>query len=167
MRKNLGLAIGAATIAIALSTGASAALATSGGRAQAGAGAAASASGHVTKALARHIALAKVPHSRVIEIESDDRHDRAVWKVTLAAGHGRVIVDVDKRTGKAVIVRGGGHADAAGATRLGVQGAPGDDRAGWSAREDRGDRRDADRRDHDGKRDHRDGDERGDDAAGR
>jgi uncharacterized membrane protein YkoI len=69
---------------------------------------------HITKAEARRIARAKVPHSRVIEVESDNLHDRAVWKVKLAAPHGRVVVDVDKRTGKATIVRrdgGGGHDD--------------------------------------------------------
>lgn len=43
-----------------------------------------------------------------------------MWKVTLRTPNGRVIVDVDKRTGKATIVRrdGGGHGDAARATAL-------------------------------------------------
>jgi hypothetical protein len=45
-----------------------------------------------------------VPYSRVIEIESDDLHNRPVWKVKLATPHGRVIVDVDMWTGKATIV---------------------------------------------------------------
>jgi hypothetical protein len=44
----------------------------------------------------------------VIEVESDDMHDRAVWKVTLATPHGRVVVDVDKKTGSSTIVRHGG-----------------------------------------------------------
>jgi hypothetical protein len=45
-----------------------------------------------------------VPYSRVIVIESDDLHNRPVWKVKLATPHGRVIVDVDMWTGKATIV---------------------------------------------------------------
>jgi hypothetical protein len=70
------------------------------------------ATAHVTRAQARHLARAAVPHSRVIEAESDDLHDRAVWKVQLATPHGRVVVDVDKRTGQVTIIRGhrhGGH----------------------------------------------------------
>ena len=106
MRNKIGIGIGAATAAIALTMGAGAAFAASGGH-QSAAAAAAAVHRHVTRAQAAQIAKAKVPHSRVIEIESDDRHDRAVWKVTLATPHGRVIVDVDKKTGKATIVRRG------------------------------------------------------------
>ena len=137
MRNRISVGIGAATAAIVLTTGAGAALAASGGLHQA-AGTAVAAAAHkqISKARAGQIAKAKVPHSRVVEIESDDRHDRPVWKVTLATGHGRVIVDVDKRTGKATIVRrdgSGGHDDSA-----------------RDAREDRRhDRRDHDRRGHD------------------
>jgi hypothetical protein len=138
MRRKISIGIGAATAAIALGMGASAALATSAGHQRADVAAAAS-NRHITKALARQIATAKVPHSRVIEVESDDRNDRALWKVTLATPHGRVVVDVDKQTGKATIVRSGsgGHGDAADAAAFGSQGAAGDDRA--DAREDRED----------------------------
>lgn len=113
MRRNIGIgiSIGAATAAIALSMGASAAVAASGGHQQAGTAAAAAAHRNITRAQARHIAMAKVPHSRVIEVESDDLHDRPVWKVELATPHGRVIVDVDKKTGKATIVHRSGHGD--------------------------------------------------------
>lgn len=104
MRRNIGIGIGAATAAIALSMGASAAVAASGGHQRAGTAAVAAAHRNITRAQARHIAMAKVPHSRVIEVESDDLHDRPVWKVKLATSHGRVIVDVDKKTGKATIV---------------------------------------------------------------
>jgi len=121
---------------------------------------------HITRAQAARIAKAKVPHSRVIEIESDDLHDRAVWKVTLSTPHGRVVVDVDKRTGKATIVHGGGsgggHGEAMAATVLSTSGG----NAAWTSRDARdhdGDRRDrdhGDRRDrgHDDRRDHDRGD---------
>jgi hypothetical protein len=56
-----------------------------------------------------------VPHSRATEVESDDLHDHPVWKVTLITRHGRAVVDVDRRTGKATIVSrngsGGGGRD--------------------------------------------------------
>ncbi|MGN6796441.1 MAG: PepSY domain-containing protein, partial [Streptosporangiaceae bacterium] len=105
MRKNIGIGIGAATAAIVLTTGAGAALATSGAHQQAaGKTAVTSVNKHITKAQAARIARAKVPHSHVIEIESDDLHNRPVWKVKLGTPHGRVVVDVDKRTGKATIV---------------------------------------------------------------
>ena len=150
MRNRISVGIGAATAAIVLTTGAGAALAASGGLHQA-AGTAVAAAAHkqISKARAGQIAKAKVPHSRVVEIESDDRHDRPVWKVTLATGHGRVIVDVDKRTGKATIVRrdgSGGHDDAAGATALGSSSGGAGRSGSDSARDAREDRRD-DRRD--------------------
>jgi uncharacterized membrane protein YkoI len=107
MRKNIGIGITAAAAAIALTTGAGAALAASGGQQQARTAAAAAAHRNVTKAQARQIAKAKVPHSRVIEVESDDLHNRPVWKVKLATPHSRVTVDVDKKTGKATIIRNG------------------------------------------------------------
>jgi hypothetical protein len=173
MRKNIGIGIGAATAAIALTTGAGAALASSGGDQQAaGSAVAASVNRHITKAQAAGIAKAKVPHSRVIEIESDDLHNRSVWKVKLASPHGRVIVAVDKQTGKATIVRSdsSGHDNAAGARALSS------DRSGSdSARDAREDVRDEhgrevrmeDRRD-DGRHgdddhggEHRGGDDRG------
>lgn len=157
MRKNIGIGIGAAAAAIALTTGAGAALAASGGHQQAAGGTAVAAvNKHITKAQAARIAKAKVPHSRVIEIESDDLHNRPVWKVKLATLHGRVTVDVDKRTGKATIVRrdSGGHDDAAGAMALSSHRSGSD--SARDAREDvRGDRGDVrredrreDRRDH-------------------
>jgi len=73
--------------------------------------AAATSSAHITMKQAKHLARAAVPHSRVIEIESDDFHDRAVWKVKLATPHGRVVVAVDKKTGTVTILghrHGGG-----------------------------------------------------------
>ena len=153
MRKNIGIGIGAATAAIVLTTGAGAALATSGAHQQAaGTTAVTSVNKHITKAQAARIAKAKVPHSHVIEIESDDLHNRPVWKVKLGTPHGRVVVDVDKRTGKATIVRGdsGGHGDAAGAMAL-SSARSGSDSA-RDAREDRGDVRREDRRED--RRDH-------------
>jgi hypothetical protein len=154
MRKKIVIGLGATTAVIALSTGISGALAASVGHEQAHA-ATAAAHKKITKAEARQIAKAKVPHSHVIEIESDDRHDRAVWKVTLATPHGRVIVDVDKKTGKATIVHhgDGGHGDGVRAMALGAHRSAGRDSA-RDAREDRGEhRRDdrGDRRDHDGR----------------
>ena len=76
MRKKIVIGLGATTAVIALSTGISGALAASVGHEQAHAVTAA-AHQKITKAEARQIAKAKVPHSHVIEIESDDRHDRA------------------------------------------------------------------------------------------
>ncbi|HEX6933651.1 MAG TPA: PepSY domain-containing protein [Streptosporangiaceae bacterium] len=152
MRKNIGIGIGAAAAALALTTGAGAALAASGVHQQAGSAAAAAAHRTITKAQARQIAKAKVPHSRVIEVESDDLHNRPVWKVKLATPHGRVIVDVDKKTGKATIVGRGGHGTAAGAMPLSSQRSWSDDSA-RDAREDRGDDR-GERHDRDDRRGH-------------
>ena len=120
MRRTLNIGIGIGTAMIAATMAGGVASATTGGHQQATGSVAAvsSASKHITRAQARHIARAKVPHSRVIEVESDDLHNRAVWKVKLATRHGRVVVDVDKRTGKATIIRhgggGGGHDDGPG-----------------------------------------------------
>ena len=170
MRKAASIGIGAGAAAIvAMSAGVAAAAATGGQQAGGSAAAARSASAasavskHITRHQAAVIARATVPHSRVIEIESDDLHDRQVWKVQLHAAHGRVIVDVDKKTGHATIIRHGGHRGP-GDVRL-----PGGDRAtalvtGAAARDDHG----RDVRDEDAARDvaeHR-GDragERGDD----
>jgi Peptidase propeptide and YPEB domain len=149
MRRTLNIGIGLGTAAIVATMAAGVASATTAGHQQAAGPAAAAVSSvnrHITRAQARQIARAKVPHSRVIEIQSDDRHDRAVWKVELRTRRGPVVVDVDKRTGHAVIVRRGGQ-----------------DHDG--ARAERGDRHD-----HDGRHHHR-GDrhdhDRGDDGAGR
>src|ERR1700726_678238 len=106
MRRTLtiaGLGIGAGTLAVAATMAAGVASATPGPASQAAAPAAhaaavVSVNKHITRAQAVRIAEAKVPHSRAIEVQSDDHHDRAVWKVTLATPHGRVVVDVDKRT---------------------------------------------------------------------
>jgi peptidase YpeB-like protein len=170
MRKNIGIGIGAATAAIALTTGACAALAAPSGHQQATTTAAAAAHNIITKAQARQIAKAKVPHSRVIDVESDDLHNRPVWKVKLATPHGRVFVDVDKKTGKATIVRNGGHGDAAGAMPLSSNRSAGSDSARdarLDAREAREDARDAreDARDDRGDRHDRD-DRRGHDRDG-
>lgn len=166
MRKKIVIGLGATTAVIALSTGISGALAASVGHEQTHA-ATAAAHKKITKAEARQIAKAKVPHSHVIEIESDDRHDRAVWKVTLATPHGRVIVDVDKKTGKATIVHhggDGGHGDGVSARALSAHRSSGSDSA-RDAREDRAEHRGddrGDRRDHDGR--HHRGDRHGHDG---
>ncbi len=126
MRRMLNLGIGAGAVAAAVTLVAGVASAASGAAHQAVSPAAAAVlvNKHITKAQAVRIAEAKVPHSRAIEIESDDLNDRAVWKVTLAVPRGRAVVDVDKRTGTATIVRhggsGGGHDAAALATSLGT-----------------------------------------------
>src|SRR5215510_802899 len=113
MRRTLKLGIGAGAAVAALTMAAGVASATSGAPHQAAGPVATAAvvNTHITRAQAVRIAEAKVPHSRAIEVESDDLHDRAVWKVTLRTPNGRVIVDVDKRTGKATVVRrdGSGH----------------------------------------------------------
>ncbi|HEY1319741.1 MAG TPA: PepSY domain-containing protein [Streptosporangiaceae bacterium] len=157
---NIGLGVGAAALAVTMAAGV--ASATSGGQ-PAGGTAIASVNKHITRAQAVRIAEAKVPHSKAIEVQSDDLHDRAVWKVTLRTPHGRVIVDVDKRTGKATIARrggGGGHDDAVFASSP-SNGTSGRDGRDDGARHDRGD----DRGRHHG--DHRDRDrhdrDRGDD----
>jgi Peptidase propeptide and YPEB domain len=137
MRRTLNIGIGLGTAAIVATMAAGVASATTGGHHQAAGPAAAAVSSvnrHITRAQARQIARAKVPHSRVIETQSDDRHDRAVWKVELRTRRGQVVVDVDKRTGHAAVVRrdGGGHDDAIAASRIasaGWRGEPGDDRA--------------------------------------
>jgi Peptidase propeptide and YPEB domain len=158
---NIGIAVGTAAIVAAMAAGV--ASAATGGHQQAAGSAAAvsSVNRHITRTQARQIAMAKVPHSRVIEIHSDDRHDRAVWEVELAAPRGRVVVDVDKRTGNAVIVRhgGGGHDDAIAASPI----------ASVSFASPAGDDRGRDARDHDGARqergdrgDHGDRNDRGD-----
>jgi Peptidase propeptide and YPEB domain len=158
MRRTLNIGIAAGTAAIVASMAAGVASATTGGHQQAAGPAAATlaVSKHITRVQARQIALAKVPHSRVIEVQSDDRHDRAVWEVELATSHGRVVVDVDKRTGKATIVRGGGggHDNAIAASQVASVGSArpaGDDHGRDAFGDDRG--RDA--RDHDGARDER------------
>jgi Peptidase propeptide and YPEB domain len=144
MRKAASIGIGAGAAAIvAMSAGVAAAAATGGQQAGGSAAAARSASAassvnkHITRHQAAVIARAKVPHSRVIEIESDDLHDRQVWKVQLHTAHGRVIVDVDKKTGNATIIRHGGHRGPGDVRR------PGGDRGtalltGAAARDDHG-----------------------------
>jgi hypothetical protein len=167
MRKAASIGIGAGAAAIvAMSAGVAAAAATGGQ--QAGGSAAASALSSVNKHITRHqaavIAREKVPHSKVIEIESDDLHDRQVWKVRLHTAHGRVIVDVDKKTGHATIIRRGGHRGP------GAAGLPGGDRAtalvaGAAARDDHGrDARDEDAAEHRGDRAGESGDDRGHDG---
>jgi len=139
----MNFGIGIATAGIIATMAAGVASATTGGQQQAAGSVAAATSSvnrHITGAQARHIARAKVPHSRVIEVESDDLHNRAVWKVKLATPHGRVVVDVDKRTGQATIVRrgGGGHDDAIAAGRIAGQGREaGDDRGAGEVADDR------------------------------
>ncbi len=178
MRRTLSLAIGAgsaAAAAIMVAGMASAAPGTAQQAAtahQAARPATAVTNKLITKTQAVRIAEAKVPHSRAIEVESNDRHDRAVWKVTLATPHGRVIVDVDKRTGHATILGHGGSGrsdDATVMTRHSVRTRTASaGTAGWSARDareharDRADRDqgDRDRGDRDGHHGQRHGDQR-------
>src|SRR5262245_34971613 len=116
MRKAASVGIGLSTVAVVAAVSAGVATASTATPGQSASTAAASvAVHHVTRARAAAIAKAKVPHSKVIEIESEEHHDRRVWQVQLSTPHGRVVVDVDKRTGKATIVRrGGGHGDSVG-----------------------------------------------------
>jgi uncharacterized membrane protein YkoI len=186
MRRTRTLAIGAGAAAAAAIMVAGVASAASGTTQQTTrqVAAATAVNRHITKAQAMRIAEAKVPHSRAVEIESDDLHGRAVWKVTLTTPHGRAVVDVDKRTGHATILRhggSGGRDDATVMTRSHAAAASTTGRSGRDAGEharDRGDRDqgdrdrvDRDRGDHnrgdrDGHRDHHRGDhgeaERGD-----
>jgi Peptidase propeptide and YPEB domain len=190
MRRTLKIGIGAGTAAIIATMSAGVASATTGGLQAAGSAATmTSVNKHITRAQARHLARAAVPHSRVIEVQSDDLHDHPVWKVQLATRHGRVVVDVSKRTGKVTILRrhggGGGHDDAVLATPAGPSSVASvvasmsrqvtddrgrDARDNDGAREERGDRHDdgrGDRHDHDrGDRDGHDHDH-GDDGSGR
>jgi hypothetical protein len=134
MRNTVKFGIGVGTAAIVATMSAGVAAATTGGQATGSAASASAINRHITRAQARTIAMAKVPHSRVIEVESDDVHDRAVWKVQLATPHGRVVVDVDKRTGRATIVRdGGGRGHSVTATVFtGQRSAASDDRSAAS-----------------------------------
>ena len=182
MRRTLNIAIGAGAAAAAAIMVAGLASAASGTTHQAARPVAAAAAVNklITRAQAVRIAEAKVPNSRAIEVESDDLHDRAVWKVTLATPHGRVIVDVDKRTGHATILPhggSGGRDDATLMTRHSVRahtasahaaGSSGRD-TGEHARDradrdqadrDRGDRDRGDHGDRDGQRGHHHGDQR-------
>jgi hypothetical protein len=112
MRKAASIGIGMGTVAVMAVSAGAAMASTAAPRQQAGQVAVVSAaSHHITRARAAAIAKAKVPHSRVTEIQSEDRHGRAVWEVHLATRHGRVIVDVDKKTGKATIVHRHKHGD--------------------------------------------------------
>jgi Peptidase propeptide and YPEB domain len=156
MRRTLSLAIGTGATAAAAIMVAGLASAASGTTHQAARPAAAAVNKLITRAQAVRIAEAKVPHSRAIEVQSDDLHDRAVWKVTLAIPHGRVIVDVDKHTGRATIVRHGGSGgsdDAAVMARHSVRThTASTSAAGWSgrdAREHARDRADQDQGDRD------------------
>lgn len=168
MRRTLNIGLGVGAAALAVVTAAGVASATSGASQHATGTAIASVNKHVTRAQAVRIAQAKVPHSKAIEVQSDDLHDRAVWKVTLRTPHGRVIVDVDKRTGKATIVRrggGGGHDDAAFAS-LSSSRSGRDARDNDGAREEHGERHhhgDGRDRDHDGRHHDRHDHDRGDD----
>jgi len=170
LRKTLTIGIGAAGVALAATTAAGVASASAGHHAQAGArdvAAVSTVNRHITAVQAARIAKAKVPHSRVHEIESDDLHGRAVWKVQLSTPHGRVTVDVDKKTGRATIVpnhsgRGPGGDLATAAARQGHDARDNDaadDRGRDAADHDAADDRGQDAADHDA------ADDRGQDAA--
>jgi hypothetical protein len=55
---------------------------------------------HVSLDAAKQMALSVVPGGTVIQVESDDVHDRPVWKVIVAAPTGRVVVSIDAATGQ-------------------------------------------------------------------
>src|ERR1700729_412528 len=116
MRKTVKIGAGLTSAAIVASLAAGVASAAASGQrpATASANVVAAASAHISRAQARHLARAAVPHSRVIEVESDDLHDRAVWKVKLATPRGRVVADVDKKTGKVAIIHGHRHGGGGG-----------------------------------------------------
>jgi hypothetical protein len=99
MRKSVVFAIGAAAIVVAVASGVAA---TAAPRIAEGGGPVPSAStgSRVSVADAKQIALAAVPGSMVIQVESDDVHDRPVWKVVLATPNGRVAVSIDAATGQ-------------------------------------------------------------------
>jgi hypothetical protein len=99
MRKSVVIAIGAAAIVVAVVSGVAA---TAAPRITEGGGPVPSSSARpsVSVADAKQIALAAVPGSTVIQVESDDVHDRPVWKVVLATPNGRVAVSIDAATGQ-------------------------------------------------------------------
>jgi hypothetical protein len=80
MRRTLKLGIGAGAAAAAITMAAGVASATSGAphHAAGPAVAAAVVNTNITRAQAVRIAEAKVPHSRAIEVQSDDLNDRGV-----------------------------------------------------------------------------------------
>lgn len=164
MRKAIRLGVGAGTAAMvaAISAGVAMASPSSPQHTTTTVAATTTVNKHITRAQAAAIAKAKVPHSRVIEIESDDFHDLAVWKVKLATSHGRVTVDVVKRSGRAFIVhngKGNGHVVSSGRGPAATE--PGDDRGVDVRDNDHADMRDNDHADDRG-RDARDHDARGD-----
>lgn len=98
MRTSVVIAIGAAAIAVAVASGVAAAAAP---RIEGGGPVPSTSAGpSVSVADAKQIALAAVPGSTVIQVESDDEHDRPVWKVVLATPNGRVAVSIDAATGE-------------------------------------------------------------------
>ena len=171
MHRTLKLGIGAGAVAAAVTMVAGVASATSGAPHQAASHAAAVAlvNTQITRAQAVRIAEALVPHSRAIEVQSDDLNDHPVWKVTLQTPHGRVIVDVNKRTGKATIVGHGGRGNAARATTLSTGRGAGASTAASGSGDESASSADRDVRDNDGARpelgdrqDRDHGDQRGD-----
>ncbi|MDT5023971.1 MAG: Peptidase propeptide and domain [Micromonosporaceae bacterium] len=99
MRKSVVIAIGAAAIVVAVVSGVAATAApriTEGGSPVPST----SAGPRVSVADAKQIALAAVPGSTVVQVESDDVQDRPVWKVVLATPNGRVAVSIDVATGQ-------------------------------------------------------------------
>jgi hypothetical protein len=184
MRRTLKIGIGAGTAALIATMSAGVASATTNGSQTAGSAATmTSVNKHITRAQAGRIARAAVPHSHVREIESDDLNGQQVWKVQLGTPHGRVVVDVNKRTGKVTILHGrrghggGGHdesvlassvspgsiAGLGGASRTLADDHGRDARDNDGAREVRDNDGARDVRDNDGARDARDHDARGHD----
>jgi hypothetical protein len=99
MRKSVVIAIGAAAIFVAVASGVAA---TAAPRIAEGGGPVPSTSAgpRISVADAKQIALAAVPGGTVIQVESDDVHDRPVWKVVVATPNGRAAVSIDAATGQ-------------------------------------------------------------------
>ena len=162
MRKMVSIGVGVAGVAMVLGTAAGVASASSSHQVASFKPAVAqSVNKHITRAQAKAIAEAKVPNSKAIEVESDDLHDVPVWKVTLSVKNGRVIVDVNKRTGKATIVKHEKHGDdGKGGDHHGDHGdrdaqrAAGDERHGNDDRHGNDERHGHDQRGHDDRRGH-------------
>jgi uncharacterized protein YpmB len=115
MRTKLGIGIGALVVVTLAVSGVAAAAATGPASAKTAATAVVPSSAltanTISEEQARQIAIEAMPGSRVVEIETDDRADRAVWKVTLSTANGRVIVLVDAVTGAVTFDQAAGNRD--------------------------------------------------------
>jgi uncharacterized membrane protein YkoI len=108
MRKTFGIGIGAAAVAVLALGGISVASAAPPARGDWSAVASATSTSStvtgVNVAEARRLAQAAVPGGKVLQIESDDRADRPVWKVTVDGPAGQVIAVVDDASAAVTVV---------------------------------------------------------------